>query len=148
MKLFGSRQESLDVTGVGLSVACILHCLLVPTAASAAPLLSPEIGSLFGLSHDWHLIMLALAAPVSLIALGWGMKSVKAGWRVFAAGFAGLLLMAIGASHAFGPVAETALTLTGVTVLAGAHLANWRARARAGHVHARDCGLCEHEPHA
>jgi len=148
MKLFGNRQESLDVTGVGLSVVCILHCLLVPTAASAAPLLSPEIGSLFGLSHDWHLVLLAIAAPVSLVALGWGMKTVRAGWRVFAAGLAGLALMAIGASHAFGPLAETVLTLTGVTVLAGAHLANWWARARAGHVHARDCGLCEHEPHA
>ncbi|MEA1940653.1 MAG: MerC domain-containing protein [Pseudomonadota bacterium] len=148
MKMFGNRQESLDVTGVSLSVVCILHCLLVPTAASAAPLLSPELGSLFGLSHDWHIVLLALAAPVSLVALGWGMKTVRAGWRVFAVGLAGLVLMAIGASHAFGPTAETVLTLIGVSVLAGAHLANWRARARAGHVHKRDCGLCEHEPHA
>jgi hypothetical protein len=148
MKMTANRQRSLDATGVSLSVICILHCLLVPTAASAAPLLSPELGSLFGLSHDWHIVMLALAAPVSLVALGWGMKSVEAGWRIFAAGLSGLVLMAIGASHVFGSLAETVLTLTGVTVLAGAHLVNWRARARAGHVHRRDCGLCEHEPHA
>lgn len=148
MKIFANRQESLDVTGVGLSVVCILHCLLVPTAASAAPLLSPELGSLFGLSHDWHLVLLALAAPVSLVALGWGMRTVQAGWRVFLGGMFGLGLMAVGASHVFGPVAETVLTLTGVTILAGAHLANWMARARAGHVHRRDCGLCEREPHA
>jgi hypothetical protein len=148
MKIFGNRQGSLDATGVGLSVICMLHCLLLPAAASAAPLLSPELGSLFGLDHDWHIILLAAAAPISLIGLGWGMRAVHAGWRVFSAGLTGLLLMAAGASHVFGPTAETVLTLIGVSVLGGAHIMNWRARARAGHVHARDCGLCEHEPHA
>ena len=139
------HQARLDATGVGLSVLCVAHCLFVPAAAAATPMLAPGLGESFGLSHDWHLAMLALAAPVSLIGLGWGMRTTRAHWPVFAIGLLGLALMALGASHLFSAAIETGLTLIGVTILAGAHLANWRRRARAGHEHRRDCGLCEHE---
>lgn len=142
---FKTRQGTLDATGVGLSALCVLHCLFLPAAASAAPMLMPELGEVVGLNHDWHLTLLIVAAPVSLIGLGWGVRSTHAGWRLFAAGLVGLVLMGIGASHVFDRTIETVLTLSGVSILAFAHLANWRARTRAGHVHARDCGLCEHD---
>lgn len=142
-----ANQGKLDATGVGLSALCIAHCLLVPAAAAATPMLAPEAGELFGLSHDWHLALLALAAPVSLVGLGWSVRATRAGWPIFLVGLVGLAVMAAGASHAFPRMAETALTLTGVTILAGAHFANWRARTRAGHVHARDCGLCDDHAH-
>lgn len=142
------NQTRLDATGVGLSALCVAHCLFLPAAAAATPLMAAGFGETVGLSHDWHLVLLAIAAPVSLLGLGWGMRATRAGWPVFAIGLAGLALMAIGASHVFASAAETVLTLAGVTVLAGAHVANWRSRTRTGHVHARDCGLCEHEPHA
>ncbi|OLF71375.1 hypothetical protein AWH62_12555 [Maricaulis sp. W15] len=138
-----TNQGKFDATGVGLSVLCIAHCLLLPAAAAATPMLVPEAGALFGLSHDWHLALLALAAPVSLIGLGWSVRTTRAGWPIFLVGLVGLAVMATGASHLFSPLAETALTLTGVTILAGAHFANWRSRAKAGHVHERDCGLCD-----
>lgn len=140
-----NRQGTLDATGISLSALCVLHCLFLPAAASAAPMLTPELGEVFGLSHDWHLILLALAAPVSLLGLGWGVRTTQGGWRIFAIGLFGLALMAIGASHIFAPVIETVLTLTGVAILAGAHFTNWFNRARAGHNHRRDCGLCEHD---
>ena len=140
-----NRQSALDASGVGLSVICMLHCLLLPAAASAAPILSPELGDLFGLSHAWHPALLAIAAPVSLLGLGWSVRSTEGGWRLLAAGLLGLMVMGVGASHVFGSLAETVLTLIGVTILALAHLANWRARARAGHDHERDCGICEHD---
>ncbi|WP_300543786.1 MerC domain-containing protein [Maricaulis sp.] len=142
---FKNRHGTMDATGVGLSAICVLHCLFLPATAAAAPMLAPELGGAIGLSHDWHLVLLALAAPVSLIGLGWSVRATKAGWRLFAIGLFGLALMAVGASHIVSPAVETALTLAGVTVLAGAHFANWRMRARAGHVHARDCGICEHD---
>jgi hypothetical protein len=142
---FRTRQSTLDATGVGLSALCVLHCLFLPAAASAAPMLVPELGEAAGLTHDWHLTLLAIAAPVSLIGLGWSVRATHAGWRLFAVGLLGLALMAIGASHVFDRTIETVLTLAGVSVLAFAHLANWRTRTRAGHVHARDCGICEHE---
>ncbi|WP_339336429.1 MerC domain-containing protein [uncultured Maricaulis sp.] len=142
-----NHHGKLDATGVGLSALCIAHCLFLPAAAAATPMLAPEAGELFGLSHDWHLILLALAAPVSLIGLGWSVRSTGAGWPIFAIGLAGLAIMALGASHVFPQPIETVLTLSGVTVLAGAHFANWRSRARAGHVHERDCGLCDDHAH-
>ena len=104
------NQGKLDATGVGLSALCIAHCLFLPAAAAATPMLAPEAGELLGLSH-------------------------------------GLSIMALGASHVFSTTIETVLTLTGVIVLAGAHFANWRTRARAGHVHERDCGLCDDHSH-
>lgn len=140
-----AHRNTLDATGVGLSFICMLHCLLLPAAASAAPMLAPELGEVVGLSHDWHLILLALAAPVSLIGLGWGVRTTEGGWKVFAVGLFGLGLMAIGASHIVPRLAETILTLSGVTILAGAHFVNWRYRGRSGHDHERDCGLCEHD---
>lgn len=142
---FKNRQGSLDATGVGLSALCVAHCLFLPAAASAAPMLMPELGEAVGLDHDWHLILLAIAAPVSLLGLGWAVRATHAGWRLFAFGLLGLALMAVGASHVFDRTIETVLTLSGVSILAMAHLANWRSRARAGHVHARDCGICDHD---
>ncbi len=140
-----AHRNTLDATGVGLSFICMLHCLLLPAAASAAPMLAPELGEVVGLSHDWHLVLLALAAPVSLIGLGWGVRSTQGGWKLFAVGLFGLALMAIGASHIVPRLVETILTLTGVSILAIAHFVNWRMRGRAGHDHERDCGLCEHD---
>ena len=142
-----SHHGKLDATGVGLSVLCLAHCLFLPAAAAATPMLVPEAGELFGLGHDWHLILLAIAAPVSLIGLGWSVRTTQAGWPILLVGLFGLALMALGASHVFDRLVETVLTLTGVTILAGAHLANWRSRARAGHVHERDCGLCDDHAH-
>jgi len=141
------NQGKLDATGVGLSALCIAHCLFLPAAAAATPMLAPEAGALLGLSHDWHLLLLAIAAPVSLVGLGWSVRATRAGWPIFVVGLVGLSIMALGASHVFSATIETVLTLTGVTVLAGAHFANWRTRARAGHVHERDCGLCDDHAH-
>lgn len=137
------KANSLDATGMGLSALCIAHCLLFPTAAAATPLLAPGLSEFLGASHAWHLGLLAVAAPISIVGLVWGARVAEAGWKIIAVGVFGLILMGIGAAHLLGPVAETLVTLTGVSILAGAHLANWRARARAGHNHRKDCNLCE-----
>ena len=137
------HHNRLDVTGVSLSLICLAHCLLFPAAAAAAPLLAPGLGESFGLAHEWHLGLLALAAPVSLIGLGWGVKVSDGSWRLLAAGLVGLALMALGASHLFSSLIETVLTLTGVSIVAVAHGLNYTQRRRRGHDHERDCGMCE-----
>ncbi len=139
------ENGTLDLTGVSLSAVCVAHCLLFPVAAAAAPMLVPGLGEVLGASHAWHLGLLAIAAPVSLLALGWSVRASAARWPVLAFGLLGLALMAIGALHLSSQLVETVLTLTGVVILAAAHLINWRAQARAGHDHESDCGLCEHE---
>ena len=139
-----TRHRALDATGLGLSALCVVHCLAFPAAAVAAPMLAPEVGEMFGGGETAHLILLALAAPVSLLALGWSVRSTRGGWPLFLTGLAGLVLMGLGVSHIGGELGETLLTLAGVSVLAAAHLINWRRRAAAGHDHERDCGLCDH----
>lgn len=138
-------KGTLDLAGISLSVLCVVHCLFFPVAAAALPLLIPGLGEVLGASHAWHIGLLAVAAPVSLFALGWSVRATHGRWPIMAAGVVGLTLMAIGALHFSTLLVETALTLSGVTILAGAHLVNYRARARAGHDHINDCNLCEHE---
>lgn len=136
---------ALDATGVSLSAVCVAHCLVFPAAAVAAPLLIPGLGEALGASHAWHLGLLAIAAPVSILALGWSVRTTRGKWPILLAGLAGLALMTLGVLHLFSPVIELVITLAGVSILAAAHLINWLARNRAGHDHVSDCGLCEHE---
>lgn len=126
------KAASLDATGIGLSALCIVQCLLFPAAAVAAPLLTPGFAEYLGASHEWHIGLLAVAAPVSLTALIWGARTTRAGWKLVGAGVVGLILMAIGAAHVLGEVGEVVITLIGVSILAVAHVANWRARRAAG----------------
>lgn len=77
------------------------------------------------LGHGFHVIGLALAAPVAIWALlrGW-----RAHGRVeaLALGGAGLGLMTLGLSLGHGDGREFALTALGAALLAAAHLFNMR----------------------
>jgi predicted tellurium resistance membrane protein TerC len=113
----GSR---LDRWAIGLSGLCLAHCLgtavvLAVLASAAGPLLDPRI----------HEVGLGLAILLAAIALG---RGVTLHHRVapLLIGACGLLLMSGGLFVPHGP-AELALTISGVTLLAGAHLANRRA---------------------
>jgi hypothetical protein len=139
------QNGTLDLTGVSLSAVCVAHCLFFPVAAAALPMMAPGFSDVLGASHAWHFGLLAIAAPVSLFALGWSVRASHARWPVLALGLLGLTLMMIGALHLSSQLVETVITLAGVGLLAAAHLINWRAQARAGHDHESDCGLCEHE---
>jgi drug/metabolite transporter (DMT)-like permease len=137
-------RSLLDMSGTGLSLICLLHCLALPTAAVAAPALAPELAERLSLVDGRaHLILFLLAAPVTLLAFFWGERTMRAGrWTMVFAGL-GLVLMLTGASHIVAQPVESILTIAGVSLLIGAHIANWRRRQRAGHDHARDCGMCE-----
>ncbi|MBI1235150.1 MAG: MerC family mercury resistance protein [Alphaproteobacteria bacterium] len=137
-------RSLLDMSGTGLSLICLLHCLALPTAAVAAPALAPELAERLSLVDGRaHLILFLLAAPVTLLAFFWGERTMRAGrWTMAFAGL-GLVLMLTGAAHIVAQPVETILTVTGVSLLMGAHIANWRRRQAEGHVHARDCGMCE-----
>jgi len=140
-----NRTKSLlDVSGAGLSVVCLLHCLALPTAAVAAPALAPELAERLSLvDGQTHLFLFLLVAPVTLLAFFWGERTMRAGrWTMLGAGL-GLVLMLTGASHIVAQPIETILTVSGVILLMGAHIANWRRRQAQGHDHARECGMCD-----
>ncbi|MFN3521956.1 MAG: MerC domain-containing protein [Phenylobacterium sp.] len=109
----------LDRSAIGLSGLCLIHCLALPAAAVALPML----GSLA--SAEWvHVAFVALAAPLSAFALG-----RSGAWRSpLLAGLAafGLGLLAAGAFVAPTHGLETAMTVVGGLCLALCHGLNLR----------------------
>ena len=134
MCLPAARPRLADLTGILLSLTCLIHCLALPLILLLAPALSRWIA----LPEGVHAAILLLAFPAAAIAM-------KGGWRrhrrrvpaVLA--IAGLGLLALGLAAHEGWIAtadpETAdrlLTSVGALTLAVAHLANWRWRHRGG----------------
>ncbi len=112
MNLHGRR---LDAAAVTLSAACAIHCLILPLAASALPLL----GSLA--DADWvHWVFVALAAPITVLALR-ARGTPRPIQALAAIGLAGL---AFGALQLPSDAWATPLTVGGGVLLAIAHLLN------------------------
>ena len=61
--------RGLDLLGVVLSTACLIHCTILPLCLA----LLPFLGSHFHLDEKWHFYMTALIVPVACVALvtGW-----------------------------------------------------------------------------
>ena len=121
-----SQAKALDLSAVGLSALCLVHCLALPGLA----LLLPVLG--FWAEAEWvHIAFILVAAPVAVLAFidlkAWRPRS----WSMIAVAAAGLALMLAGALEF--PIAgyERPLTVLGGLLLAGAHVANWRRRGHA-----------------
>ena len=84
------RSELADLAAMGLSVACMLHCLAVPLLLVAAPWIVPAF---FG-DEAFHVVAVTLVIPVSLIALA-GSAALRPGLVALAAVGVLLLLSAI-----------------------------------------------------
>lgn len=120
-----SAAPLLDLSAISLSGLCILHCLALPFAAVALPILG-------GLAEaEWaHAAFVAAAAPIAAAALiDW--RGGSTAWSLVAAAALGLSLMGAGAAGWPTEAAETPLTVAGGVILAFAHAANWRRRHQA-----------------
>ena len=110
----------LDGAAVGLSGLCLLHCLALPFAMGALPVLLPLAGS------HLHVQMLIIVVPLSVLAVGTGFAGHRSLRVVFGA-IAGLALLAIGATVAhdsLGVAADRFFSISGAIVLAIAHFYN------------------------
>lgn len=116
-------QYSTDKAAIGLSILCTAHCLLLPLLI----LLVPSIATLTIAGEVFHQWMVAAVLPTSIFALAMGCKTHKL-YRFAALGGAGLamLVLAILAGEQVGEFGEKGLTLAGATLLALAHLQNYR----------------------
>ena len=117
-----NQSDALDKAAVALSGLCLLHCLLLPIIITLLPFIDQ-----FSDRH-LHAEILIVVLPVSLIALTIGFRR-HADKRVVGLGFAGLLLLLVGATLAhslYGVVADRMLTITGSVILALAHYRNSR----------------------
>lgn len=123
------KQSALDFSGIGISILCLAHCLILPVLAVAAPALMPHALEPFFEDQAVHLLLFIAAAPIAIGGLLWGAQISGASWPIIAAAGVGLFLMLIGATHLVSQPVEIGLTVVGVTLLAGAHFVNWRRRA-------------------
>lgn len=118
----------MDATAIGLSGLCLAHCLLLPFAVAALPVLGQVAGD-----HLVHQVLILIAAPLSVWALG-----RTGGWKkpmVAALAVVGLGLLAGAAFIPAMAVHETLISVVGAAFVAAAHYLNSRLHRR-GHKHA------------
>lgn len=113
-----------------LSGICVVQCLAIPAVA----LLLPALGAvgLDALNQGSsahrplvHWVLLALAVPLSSIALWLGFRQHRLR-RVLILGALGLGSMFLGVSHLLGLAAEVSLSAGGALILLAAHIINIR----------------------
>ena len=110
----------LDSAAVGLSGLCLLHCLALPFAVGALPVLLPFAGD------HLHVQMLFIVVPLSVVAIGTGFAGHR-NVRVVLGAIAGLCLLGFGATVAhdsLGIAADRVFSISGAIVLAVAHFYN------------------------
>ena len=113
----------LDGFAVCASFTCMIQCLGLPLLLAVLPAIANRIDP----GESLHVIVLLLAIPTSAFALIQGWRKHRA-FVPLAVGGVGLSLMAIGIGFASRELVETAVTVSGSLMLAGAHIANWRHR--------------------
>lgn len=123
-----------DRLGISVSLACVLHCLLLPVMI----VLGPVVGEFFT-DPIFHLFIAVIVIPVAVFALFNGYRKHRV-CNVLVLGAIGLSLIGVGlvVEHSTvrfpvasaGTLSAVAMVTAGLT-LAAAHLLNLR--------HCRDC---------
>lgn len=115
--------KTLDLSAIGLSAICLVHCLALPVLALALPLFAAWAAA------EWvHVLFVMLAAPLALSAMiDWPTRR-PASWRGLALAIGGLALMTAGALDVPSAAWERPITVIGGLLLAGGHIVNLRAR--------------------
>ncbi|HXH51999.1 MAG TPA: MerC domain-containing protein [Sphingomicrobium sp.] len=113
-----------DGTAIGASMLCLVHCLLLPLAVA----LVPTLGALARVPESAHLVLFAVAVPVSAVAIVGGYRRHGA-LLPGAVALSGLVLIGVGALAGLPMLVETSVTVLGSVALAVGHLWNWRAPA-------------------
>lgn len=126
------RKIDADTLGISTSMACAVHCAVLPLFFSSLPVFGLEIlhNKLFEYS------MIGLAAVIGCYSLYHGFKKhhhKKLPLFVFITGLTFLVLKEVFISI------ELWLLLPAVALIIGAHILNFRFCKRANHCHSNDC---------
>lgn len=129
------RTNKLDMIGMILSGACLVHCTILPVMLA----LLPVFGSHFHLDEKWHVVSLLAIVPVAFLALisGWKRHGRN---EVLILGAIGVAIMCgVTFMHELLPEASAVIINgMGSACLISAHLRNFLIQRRTG------CGCCEH----
>ena len=116
--------EALDKSAITLSIICIVHCLAVPVAV----LMLPALTAYWFADESFHLALIYLVLPTSVLAIGLGCRRHRI-YKIMFWGLFGLVTL-IGAAfwghEYFGEGGEKLLTIIGASLLVVAHCNNFR----------------------
>ena len=121
--MFSRYTPLLDKFAITTSAFCAIHCLCLPLLLGVFPALG---ATLFG-EETFHVLLLWLVIPFSLVALSMGCRKHKS-WLVAFLGFVGLTILILAASlghDLLGEAGERVATLLGAIVIATGHLRNY-----------------------
>ena len=128
MNQTANNEGRLDAIAVVLSGVCMGHCLVLPLMLTVFPILNVNLLS----ETLFHLLMLVVILPVSVIALTIGCLFHKDAMTLVL-GTLGLSILTITAffgHQLFGLNGERILTSLGGLILACAHVQNYRCCRR------------------
>ncbi|MFN6386796.1 MAG: MerC domain-containing protein [Bacteroidota bacterium] len=121
-----------DAFGIAASVACAIHCAVLPLILSSLPLFGINIIE----NQGFEFIMIALAFIVGVYSLYHGRKKHHHSFYpmlLFAAGISLLFIKSILHSHSL------MLLLPAVSLVVIAHYVNYKLCRVHNHAHADDC---------
>ncbi|WP_286234870.1 MerC domain-containing protein [Thalassotalea sediminis] len=120
-------QYMSDKAAIGVSLLCVIHCLVLPIAMILIP---PLAGLSLLKSESFHLWLVGAVVPVSLLALFFGYQHHRK-IQVFVGAFIGLLILLVAAylgHEILGDLTEVCLTVFGSCVIAFSHYWNYQLR--------------------
>jgi len=118
-----ASSAKLDKAAIGLSLVCVIHCLLTPLAV----VMIPALGATFLEDERFHYAVLFLVLPTSLLALGLGCRKHRRS-GVLVIGLLGLAVLCsipLLGEDATAELWEKICTVTGAAIIAYAHVRNF-----------------------
>ncbi len=126
------KKINADTLGISTSLACAIHCAVLPLFFSSLPVFGLEILN----NKLFEYTMIGLAAVIGCYSLYHGFKKhhhKKMPLLVFITGLTFLILKEIFIS------VELLLLLPAAVLIISAHVLNFRFCRRANHCHTNDC---------
>lgn len=122
MKAMKKEAVALDKAAIGVSLLCVVHCLSIPFILA----LGPALNLWFWGSEGFHLALLTVVLPLSLVAFWMGYRTHHNA-RMWAPGLIGLGIVTVTAileHFVIGPGTAAVMTSGGGVFLIVAHVMN------------------------
>ena len=129
---FMRSKINWDALGIGASMACAIHCALLPLFLTSLPLFGVNIIHHMG----FEIGMIVLALLVGTYSLWHGYRFHHHSFQPLLFFFGGFTLLVM---KQFFVQYETWLLIPAVVLIITAHLINYKSCRRHNHAHAEDC---------
>jgi hypothetical protein len=123
----------LDRAGMSASLACAIHCAIVPLLLAALPAIG--LAWLDSAWVDWSMVSIALAIALRAHFVGY---QLHRRCRPAAAALAGVVILVTTLCFLKGSANHHYIQASGAVIIAGSHFLN--------HRFCQSCGTCQSEP--